>query len=116
LERTRSSRRLLRSPLSGGRACSARCTRRSPARRGSRGLLRRGMLGCGTLRPRLCLWRIIRILDERSRGHVNMAVYVWGTSGTYRVVQGLPEGSLNYGDYSTWLLGGSAVIGTLGAS
>jgi hypothetical protein len=49
-------------------------------------------------------------------GYVNMAVCVRGTSDTYWVVQGLPEGSLNYGDDSAWLLGGSAVIGTLEAS
>jgi hypothetical protein len=65
------------------------------------------------LRPRLCLLRIIRILDELARGHVNMAVCFRGTNDTYRVIQGLPEGSFNYGDYSAWLLGGSAVIGTL---
>lgn len=45
----------------GGRVCSVRCSRRFRARPGSRALLRRGSVGCGMLRPRLCRWRRIRI-------------------------------------------------------
>lgn len=49
------------SVLSGRRACSARCTRRSRARPGSRVLLPRRGVGCGMLHPRLCLAMKIRI-------------------------------------------------------
>jgi hypothetical protein len=57
---------------------------------------------------------MLQILGGRAK---DMLIWMCGIErvGPYRVVQGLPEGSLDYGDYSAWLLGGSAVIGTLGS-
>lgn len=100
--------------LLDGRACSVRCSRRFHVRRGSRGLLRRGWVGCGMLRPRLCLGMRMRIPGVRAGLVLDSVVGLNGVwlLGMYRVIECFPEFLLDNGDYTTWLFGCATVIGT----